>query len=230
MKAEKKYEVLLLDADGTLLDFDKAEEESFKEVLKKYGFAPEPALVEEYHRINQACWEALEDGRMERAAVLTGRFERFFGGHGLTVKGQEAEDFYRALLGRSFYLIDGALELCGYLKERYDLYIVTNGVADTQRIRLRESGLEPYFKDIFISEDAGSQKPQKAFFDYCFARIPDADPEKMLLIGDSLTSDMRGGAAAGVDTCWYNPGKKDNEKGIPVTYEIHGLEELKGLL
>ena len=230
MKTNKRYEVLLLDADGTLLDFDRAEAESFKAVLKKYGFPQTETLAEEYHKINKECWEAFEEGKIDRETVLTSRFERFFKGHGLTVDGREAENYYRSFLGRGFYLIDGALEICSYLKKRYALYIVTNGVADTQHIRLRESGLEPYFKDVFISEEAGSQKPKKEFFDYCFARIPGAEPEKMLLIGDSLTSDMRGGVNAGVDTCWYNPSRRKNDKGVCVTYEIQDLIQLEELL
>lgn len=230
MKGEKKYEVLLMDVDGTLLDFDKAEAEAFRELLKKYGFSPEPALVEEYHDINKQCWEAFEEGRMEREQVLTGRFERFFKAHGRDVDGQEAENFYRIHLGKGTYLIDGAIELCQYLKPRYELYVVTNGIADTQRVRLKKSGLLGYFKGIFISEDAGSQKPQKEFFDYCFAHIPHASPEKMLLIGDSLTSDIRGGQNAGIDTCWFNPERRGNEAHIPVDYEIDSLEKLRNIL
>lgn len=226
----KQYQVLLFDADGTLLDFDRAEEEAFKQVLQKYGFSPEKQYVDEYHRINRACWEAFEEGRMERDEVLTVRFERFFRGHGAAVSGREAEDFYRVLLGKGAYLMKGALEILDDLKERYSLYIVTNGVAATQRKRLADSGLAPYFRDVFISEDAGSQKPQRAFFDYCFSRIPGADPDKMLIIGDSLTSDMQGGVNAGIDTCWLNPGQEENKRGLLLTWEIKNLEELKNFL
>ena len=227
---KKQYEALLFDADGTLLDFDRAEEEAFKQVLQRYGFPPEKQYVEEYHQINRECWEAFEEGRMERADVLTVRFERFFRGHGAAVSGREAEDFYRVLLGNGAYLMDGALEILEELKERYDLYIVTNGVADTQRKRLADSGLAPYFKDVFISEDAGSQKPQKEFFEYCFSRIPEAEPKKMLIIGDSLTSDMQGGVNAGIDTCWLNPGREKNKRELPLTWEIRDLGELRDFL
>lgn len=227
---KKQYEILLMDADGTLLDFDKAEAESFKEVLHKYGFPVSEELVAEYHKINQECWEAFEEGKLERSAVLTSRFERFFGNHGITVNGQEVEDFYRDFLGKGFYLLEGAVEILDYLRGKYTLYIVTNGVADTQRIRLRESGLAPYFQDVFISEAAGSQKPQKEFFEYCFKRMPFADPNKMLLIGDSLTSDIKGGINAGIDTCWYNPAGIENTKGIKADFEIADLMELKEIL
>lgn len=227
---KKHYEALLMDADGTLLDFDKTEEESFLKVLLRYGLPPLKSLTEEYHRINKECWEAYEDGSMERNDVLTFRFERFFAGHAITVKGTEVEEFYRQYLEKGIHLIPGAIEVCEYLKQRYDLYIVTNGVAATQHIRLRDSGLSGYFKEIFISEEAGSQKPQKEFFNYCFARIPNAAPEKMLVIGDSLSSDMMGGVNAGVDTCWYNASRGENKKNIPIDYEIQELSELMRLL
>ena len=227
---KKQYEILLFDADGTLLDFDRAEEEAFKQVLEKYGFPPEKRYVDEYHRINRECWEAFEEGRMERNDVLTVRFERFFAGHDREIDGREAENCYRALLGNGAYLIDGALEILEELKRRYDLYIVTNGVADTQRKRLADSGLAPYFKDVFISEDAGSQKPQREFFEYCFSRIPDARPERMLIIGDSLTSDMQGGVNAGIDTCWLNPGFEKNKRNLSLTWEIRDLKELRNFV
>ncbi len=226
----RHYKALLMDVDGTLLDFDRAEAAAFVKVLAKYGLEPEERYVQEYHRINQECWEAFEVGQMERDDVLTVRFERFFGAHNLPVSGREAEDAYRVWLGEGAYLMEGALEILDYLKERYELYVVTNGVGATQRKRLKASGLSGYFRELFISEEAGSQKPQKEFFDYCFARIPDIRPEEMMVIGDSLTSDIQGGVNAGVDTCWFNPQGNENRKALPVTREIRRLSELKTFL
>ena len=226
----RQYKALLMDVDGTLLDFDRAEAAAFTKVLQKYGFVPEERFIQEYHIINQECWEAFEIGQMERDRVLTVRFERFFGGHGLSMSGEEAEDAYRVWLGEGAYLMEGAVEILDYLKERYPLYVVTNGVGATQRKRLKASGLDKYFRDIFISEEAGSQKPQKEFFEYCFAHIKEAGPEEMMVIGDSLTSDIQGGVNAGIDTCWFNPQGKENRKRISVTREIRRLSELKAFL
>lgn len=226
----KQYEVLLLDVDGTLLDFDKAEREGFGHVLKHYGFTPRETFFEEYHLINKECWEGLEDGALSKDEVLTLRFEKFFGRHNLRISGQEAEELYRSYLAKGFYLIDGAVDILEYLKDKYRLYVVTNGIADTQRLRLAGAGLNSYFEDIFISEDAGSQKPAKEFFDYCFAKIPKVDPTRMLIIGDSLTSDIRGGINSGVDTCWYNPSGEENKRGIQPSYEIKSLGALKDFL
>lgn len=122
------------------------------------------------------------------------------------------------------------MDICRYLKERYELYVVTNGTSSTQYKRLAASGLDGFMKDIFVSEDAGSQKPQKEYFDYCFSRIPGARPERMLLVGDSLHSDIMGGNAAGTATCWYNPQGKAGSPDIKADYEIRNLEELKDFL
>lgn len=228
--SHRKYDVILLDVDGTLLDFNRSEAWGMAEVLETYGFEPGPERLKLYHQVNNAAWDAFERGEVTKEKLVCGRFVDFFGLLGKTVDGLEVETLYRSLLDRSAILIDGAVQLCAYLKERYDLYIVTNGTASTQYKRLAASGLDQYVKDIFVSENAGSQKPQKEYFDYCFSRIPGADPSRMLLVGDSLQSDIRGGNAAGTDTCWYNPGALPGREGIRADYEIRELLELKKLL
>lgn len=127
-------------------------------------------------------------------------------------------------------MIDGAYELIERLSPSFDLYIVTNGVSRSQYKRLGDSGLYPFFKDVFVSEDTGFQKPMKEYFDYVFARIPGFSAEHGLIIGDSLSADIKGGQMAGIDTCWFNPGKKENESGIIPTYEIQSLDELYDVL
>lgn len=231
------YRALLFDIDNTLLNFDASEAEVFKKLLIRFGMNPEDRLVEEYHQINRYFWEQLQEGKMGKDEVLTKRFEVFFSRHGKRISGEEAENFYRLLLGGSAVLIHGAAELCRDLGEKYLLYIVTNGEASTQYLRLNKSGLKPFFDGVFVSEEAGSPKPQKAFFDYCFKQMSEKKAgrlgikrEEMLLIGDSLTSDMRGGRNAGIDTCWYNPGHLKNDSGIFVTMEVDSYEELRSIL
>ncbi|MFR5601246.1 MAG: YjjG family noncanonical pyrimidine nucleotidase [Lachnospiraceae bacterium] len=226
----KQYEVILMDVDGTLLDFNMAERMGIQEVMRAYGVKPTRELEEAYHQLNRKLWEAFERGDFPREHIMEVRFGQFFEKLGIQADGVEAEAVYRQQLNKSAVLIDGATECCSYLKDRYRMYVVTNGVSATQYKRLDDSGLSWFFQDIFVSEDAGSQKPQKEFFDYCFARIPRADPSKILIIGDSLTSDIMGGNAAGIDTCWFNPGKAVNDKGVEVTYEIRQLKELEGFL
>lgn len=225
-----RYDQILLDVDGTLLDFQMAEKAGIKVVLEAYGFEATDERLKKYHDINEALWTAFEQGRVTKERLVCERFELFFGGLGKRVDGWEAENLYRGQLDRSAVLVEGALEVCEYLNKRYDLYVVTNGTSTTQYKRLAASGLDCFMKDIFVSEDAGSQKPQKEYFDYCFARIPGARPERMLLVGDSLQSDIKGGNTAGTDTCWYHPAGQPADPKARPDYEIRSLWELKGFL
>lgn len=226
----KKYEVLLFDVDGTLLDFNKAEEEGIEGLLNHFGI---PATAEnkyKYYITNKRYWEMLERGEITRERLLGQRFEEFFGEFGVQVNGDEVDALYRQCLNASAVLIDGAIELLESVKGKYPLYIVTNGVAETQYTRLAKSGLDKYFDGIFISEEAGSQKPQKAFFEYCFEKMGRRDVENMLIIGDSLTSDMRGGNNAGIDTMWYNPKGDENHTEVHLDYIVTTLREMKDML
>ena len=226
----KKYEVLLFDVDGTLLDFNKAEEEGIEGLLNHYCAPVSDENKHKYHLVNKKYWEALERGEITRDQVLTLRFEEFFAGFGIQVDGGEADDLYRQYLNASAVLIDGAIELLESLKGKYPLYVVTNGVAETQYTRLAKSGLDKYFDGIFISEEAGAQKPQPAFFEYCFEKMSRRDVEHMLIIGDSLTSDMRGGNNVGIDTMWFNPGKDENHTEVHLDYIVTTLDEVKEML
>ena len=229
----KQYEVILLDVDGTLLNFDASEQICIRDVMRHFHIEPTSERIARYHKINAALWAAFERGEVTKERLYTQRFETFFEQENVSdyeKKAVEAGTLYRDLLSQSAILIPGAKTLCADLSKRYPLYIVTNGNSQTQYSRLALSGLDQYMKDIFVSEDAGSQKPQKAYFDYCFSRIPQANPEKMLLVGDSLHSDIAGGNAAGTDTCWYNPSRQARPDAIKIDWEIHDLEELRALL
>lgn len=225
----KQYEVLLFDVDGTLLDFNKAEEEGIEGLLKHYGAPVSDENKHKYHLINKKYWEALERGEITRDQVLSLRFEEYFGEFGITVDGAETDILYRQYLNASAVLIDGAIELLEYLKGKYPLYIVTNGVAETQYNRLAKSGLDKYFDGIFISEEANAQKPQPEFFEYCFEKMGRRDVENMLIIGDSLTSDMRGGNNVGIDTMWFNPSGEENHTEVHLDYVIKTLAEMKDM-
>jgi len=226
----KKYEALLFDVDGTLLDFDKAEEEGIEGLLNHFGVPVTDENKHKYHVTNKKYWEALERGEITRDQVLSLRFEEYFGDFGIQVNGMEVDGLYRQYLNASAVLIDGAIDLLESLKGRYPLYIVTNGVAATQYNRLAKSGLDQYFDGIFISEEANAQKPQMEFFEYCFEKMGRRDVENMLIIGDSLTSDMRGGNNAGIDTMWYNPKGTENHTEVHLDYTITTLAEIKEFL
>lgn len=226
----KPYHTILLDIDGTLLDFDRAEQNSIREILEHYGIRPEKKLLEDYHTLNQRYWQAFETGKITKDQIMGYRFTEYFRGIGKDIDGDEAEALHRDHLNHSAILMEDALEICSYLSRKYDLYVVTNGVSDTQYMRLRQSGLEPYFQAVFVSEAAGSQKPLREFFDYCFSSIRNSDPSGILIVGDSLTSDIKGGNDAGIDTCWFNPSVQPLTAGVHVDYEIQKLKELEHFL
>jgi len=226
----KTYRTLLFDVDNTLLDFEAAEKLALYLLFKERDMLLTDAIEADYKRINHGLWKSYEEGVMGRDEVVNTRFSRLFGEYGLVVDGAEMDRLYRSYLEEGHQLVDGAMELITDLHDGYDLYLVTNGVSETQHRRLRASGLYPFFKGTFVSEDTGYQKPMKAYFDYVFARIPKFKAEHALVIGDSLTADIKGGQLAGLDTCWFNPEGKPNDTGIVPTYEIRRLDELYEIL
>lgn len=226
----EKYKTLFFDVDDTLLDFGAAEENALQLLFEEYDKSLAVERISEYGSINQLLWKQFEEGRIDRHEVLNTRFSKLFEQTGQKVDGALMESQYRQYLEKGHKLIDGAFGLVSDLRHRFDLYIVTNGVSTTQEKRLKASGLFPMFKAVYVSEDTGYQKPMKQFFDYVFEQIPDFSPEKGLIIGDSLTSDIKGGNMAGLDTCWFNPHNKANHSDISPTYEIQELHELQQLL
>ena len=224
------YRTIFLDLDDTLLDFGAAERVAIAKAFRDLGLEPTPALLKRYSELNQAQWEAFERGEITRDTVLVRRFALLFAELGLFIDPQHAEDVYRGYLGVGHYFVEGAEEVLSYLAPKYDLYLASNGVAATQYSRLESAGIGHYFKDIFISEVTGSHKPDRAYFDYCFAHIPGFDPSEALLVGDSLTSDILGGFNAGIRTCWFNPGCKPLQGPVTPDHEIHVLRELKDIL
>jgi 2-haloacid dehalogenase len=225
-----KYRTLLFDVDDTLLDFGAAEDLALRLLLEEHQIPFTPETKVNYQRINYGLWKSFEEGRLDRAEVLNTRFSTFFKEYGQEVDGPLMDHNYRSYLEKGGQLITGAFELITDLQQQYDLFIVTNGVSTTQHSRLRISGLHAKFKDIFVSEDTGFQKPMKEYFDYVFARIPNFSVEQTLIIGDSLSADIKGGQLAGIDTCWFNPGMKKNDTGIIPTYEISKLDGLYEIL
>ncbi|MFT0802782.1 YjjG family noncanonical pyrimidine nucleotidase [Bacillus swezeyi] len=226
----KNYRTLFFDVDDTLLDFGAAENTALSLLFEEQNIPLTAEIEADYKRINQGLWRAFEEGRMDRDEVVNTRFSLLFKEYGLAADGALLEKKYRSFLEEGHQLMDGAYELIERLHEQYDLYIVTNGVSKTQYKRLRDSGLYSMFKDIFVSEDTGFQKPMKEYFDYVFERIPYFSVEQGLIIGDSLTADIKGGRLAGLDTCWFNPGVKANDTDIVPTYQIQKLDELQQIL
>lgn len=225
-----KKKFLLFDADRTLLDFSLSEKKALAKTFEEYHL-PFTDAVYQWHLVNNAkLWQDYEKGLIDRQTVLYTRFVRLFAHFGYKGDGAAFEDSYRHNLDHACEVFPEATEVVQTLSKTHLLYIVTNGVASTQRIRFADSGLLPYLQDLFISEELGVQKPRKEFFDACFARIPDFDPKLALIIGDSLSSDIKGGNNAGIETCWFNPYGEENHTDAIVDYEIRSLKELYSLL
>lgn len=230
MKKLANFRTILLDVDGTLFDFEASERNALSETFKKYGYVLTEEIRNTYERINKDLWKQYEQGKIDRNTVIYSRFGNLFKSIGINDDGIAFEDDYQRILGMQHHLLEDALEVVQYLHTKYDLYIVTNGVTVTQMQRLKDSTLDRYVKDIFVSEATGFQKPMKEYFDYCFARIGDIDKSRTMIIGDSLTSDIKGGNNAGITTCWYNPKGIKNDTDAVVDIEIRELRELYQIL
>lgn len=189
----KQYKALFLDMDGTFLDFAAAEHGAFFKTMNKNGYPPTEELYQAYSAINDGLWKAFERGEIAKADIRDSRFTRLFERYGIAADGVAAEKDYEGFLGEGHELIPHAREVLEYLAARYPLYVVTNGFGAVQKSRLKLADIEKYMTQRFISEEVGFQKPQKEFFEVCFARMePQAAREEILLIGDSLTSDILG--------------------------------------
>lgn len=224
-----KYNTLFFDIDNTLLDFSSSERKAIRRVMDMNGIPATDENAALYSEINRKYWEAFERGEIEREAIFTGRFNELVERLGTSADPEKLSADYFVCLSEGHDVIPGAEDILRWVRERgIRVYAATNGVAQTQYKRIGESGLEGYFSGIFISEEIGAKKPEKAFFDYIISRVPDCNKNRVLVIGDSPSSDILGGINAGLSTCLYNPnGVACN---IKPTYEISRLDELKSIL
>lgn len=224
------FEFLFFDLDNTLLDFTRAEHIAVSRVMKDVGLEPTPERLSRYSAINQGYWEQIERGELPREQALAMRFADFFREQGVCADAARREADYERYLGIGHYFMPGAPEILEDLSGRYRMFLASNGNAAVQDSRLDSSGLRRYFEDIFISQRMGADKPSRAFFDACFARIPGFAPSRALLIGDSLTSDILGANNAGISACWLNPQELPVPPGYRVDLQIRKLEDLRTFL
>ncbi|MEF9976478.1 MAG: YjjG family noncanonical pyrimidine nucleotidase [Oscillospiraceae bacterium] len=220
------YNCLLIDTDDTLLDFDASMVCAFSETMQHFNLPDTDEVLEIYRNINNELWEALEKGEIQQNKLFTQRFLKLL--NHLNVKGDSTKmnAYYLERLATHSDMIAGADEMLTELAEVATIAIVSNGVDKVQRERLKLAGLDVFVDDIFTSEAVGATKPSRKIFDAALNSLGVTNREKVLVIGDSLSSDIKGGANAGLDTCWCNFKDIQNDTQIKPTHTVHGYEEL----
>ncbi len=226
------YKYLLWDIDGTVLDFLASEAYAIRTLFRKYNLGEcTDEMLKLYSATNVKYWGMLERNEITKPEVLIGRFREFFGIIGVdTSVAKKFNEEYQVTLGDHIEFVENAEETLHSCKGKYVLAAVTNGTKVAQKKKLRMSGLDKIFDAVFISEDVGFEKPNTQYFDFVFEKLGITDKKEVLIIGDSLMADMKGGYDSGIDTCWYNPQHKSNTLEIPVTYEIDSISKLKNIL
>lgn len=230
-----KFRILLWDIDGTVLNFDAAERAAIRKGFAAMNLGTcSDKMLSDYASINNKYWKMLERGELTKTEILVGRFREFFLKYGIDPRHADAFNAqYQIDLGDTICFNENVFELITNFKTAYKQYAVTNGTALAQHRKLSRSGLDRLLDGVFISDELGIEKPNKGFFDLAFSKIEKQIGsfvlDEVLIIGDSLTSDIRGGNNAGIKTCWYNPNALENTQGVQVDYQIRSFRELSAI-
>ena len=220
------YDVIFMDIDNTLLDFNAGTADSLRQLLADFGEELTEERLARFFEINNSLWTAYEHGEIEKSYIFPTRFQQWLGEMDIETDWLAANERYAEGLRQSAILMPHATELLEALKGKYPLYGVTNGVVSTQLPRLAKSRLNEYFDHVFISEAMGCKKPEKEFFDKVFDAIGNPDKSRCIILGDSLTSDMQGGRNAGIATCFFGADTGDPR----CDYVIGDLREFLAVL
>ncbi len=229
---EQMYKVLLWDIDGTVLDFLAAEKAAIRACFTHFGLGEcTDEMLARYSNINKKYWKMLELGQMTKPEILVGRFNEFFATEGIVTNCAAAfNEEYQLRLGDTIVFFDDAYNLIKELRHHVKQYAVTNGTFKAQEKKLNKSGLIDLFDGVFISEKIGFEKPDMRFFEAVFATIPAYDKSEILIIGDSLSSDMQGGNNAGIACCLYAPNGTPDTAGLRIDHHITNLHQIKDIL
>lgn len=228
--------VILFDIDNTLLSFD-----GYVKMIMKTGFEKfhigtyEEEMFSVFTHINNGLWNSIEKGEISFEELQQKRWNMIFEALGVSADGVAFEKYFREELFDNAIPEEGAMELLEYIHGKYTLCIVSNGPYIQQKNRLRISGMLPYFSDLFISEELGASKPSEKFFDICMERLNAKEkqkilPQEVMVIGDSLSSDMAGGINCGMQTCFYNPKNKPVPKNMKIDHSVASLNDIKSII
>lgn len=224
------YTWLIFDADGTLFDYDRAEATAFRGTFEQNGHPFAPDYADVYREVNGQIWREFERGEISADALRVERFARLFARLDLDIDAAGFSHDYLLNLGRQVDLIDGAAEVVAALHGQYRMIVLTNGLKDVQRSRMAGSGLQDYFTGIVISDEVGVAKPDPRIFDIAFGLMGNPPRDQVLMIGDGLSSDIRGAANYGIDACWFNPAGAARPTDLPIRHQITRLGDLLDLL
>ena len=230
MGEKMTYSWLFFDADDTLFDYSRAEASALSAAADEFGLSNVPDLMPTYKAINAEIWIEFEQGRIDALELRAKRFARLFASLGIQVEVDTFSQRYLVHLSQGYFLFDGTPELLANLGQRYQMGLITNGFPEVQRPRLAGSGIAGHFKFVAISEEIGIAKPDPAFFSAALAMAGNPDKRQVLVIGDSLSSDIRGGIQAGLDTLWFNPKGKQPDARWKGTYEARSLGDIQDIL
>ena len=221
-----RYDTILFDADMTLWDFKASEKCALEDVTRSLGVELTEAMAEHYHQVNDALWHQFDLKQVTREELTYRRYADYLAYLGVEGDPLEVNLRYERALGEYSIMLPGAEEMCRTLARHCTLYIITNGLHTAQTGRFDKSPIKPYIREMFISQDMGCQKPEREYFDKVFQAIGPVDRSRTVIVGDSLTSDIRGGLNAGLDTIWYNPEHAPADPAIPATYTVDSMDEI----
>ena len=222
--------VLLLDVDNTLMDFHECARQAMEITAKEQEILFSENIFEVFIRINNGLWQEIEKGTLTVEKLHQIRWNRVFDAIGLKRDGVAFEQGFLKNLAQGDATVEGAKDLLEYLAPKYTLCVASNAPYFQQTSRLSNAGLLGYFEKFFISETIGFSKPKKEFFDACMKELPDIKKEEIMMIGDSLSADIAGASAYGLETCWFNFGKEPAEKGAMADHMVDSLAEIKNIL
>ena len=237
-----RYKLVLIDLDDTLFDYPKTEETAFRNTFEELGFFMESELgnakkeeiyekiKDRYKDVNLQLWKDLEKGAVDKDRLKVVRFEKIIEEFDLKYNPYEMSELYLKKLGEAIFPFEATEKLCKYLHSKYKVGIVTNGIKEVQYSRIENSAIAKYIDKIIISDEVGVNKPDKRIFEYAMNYFEIMDKSEVIMIGDSLGADIKGGQNAGIDTCWVNLRNNVNDTGIVPKYEVNKLEKLFEIL
>lgn len=222
--------IILLDLDNTLIDFNECARHSIMDAFAKFGFEYTEKVFETFITENIKIWKRLEKGEITKPQLRADRWNIILGKLGIDYDGTVLEEMFENGVARYACPVEGAYDLLNYLYGKYKLYIVSNGFRFVQESRLKIGDFEKYFDGLFVSEDIGIAKPATEFFEYCFQKLSNPPKSDTILIGDSLSADIIGGANYGIDTIWFNKNGDPMPESITPTHTVSTLKEIHTIL